>query len=159
MLANIKSFFRDKMQAAPEEATPNAAAGPRHPALHVAACALLLELAHADEEFTDAERAHIEAAVQRHFGLDAGTAAELIQLADQERRQAVDLFQFTALITDHYDLAQKTLLLEAMWGLIYADGHVAKHETYLIRKLSKLLDVSPGYLADAKKRVEQRRDG
>jgi uncharacterized tellurite resistance protein B-like protein len=119
----------------------------------VAACALLLELAHADDEFSDSERHHVEAVVRRHLALDEDTAQRLIDLADEERRAAIDLFQFTSLIRDSYDLGQKTLLAEIMWGVVLADGRIERHESYLLRKIANLLDLKPGYLAEARKRV------
>ena len=154
MLDGIRAFFQDRMTA-PEATDDDPSEAKTHPSLQVAACALLLELAHADDEFADAERAHLENAVQRHFGLDTDTAQQLIDFADAERRRGADLHQFTRLITDNYDMAQKMVLLETMWGLVYADGMVAQHETYLMRKLSHLLDVKPAYLSEAKKRAEQ----
>ena len=155
VLDAFKSFFSDKM-AAPASVTD--AEDPKHPEINVAACALLLELAYADDEFSDPERNHLEATIQRHFDLSAETARELIELADQQRRRAVDLFQFTGLICQSYDESQKMVLLEAMWGLVYADGEVAKHETYLMRKVSRLMDVRPGFLSDAKKKAEAKRN-
>jgi uncharacterized tellurite resistance protein B-like protein len=121
--------------------------------LHVAACALLLEIAHADEAFSDAERAHIEAVMQRHFDLDQETATGLIELAEAERSNAIDLYQFTSLIRDSYDLGQKTLLAEIMWGLVLTDGEVQRHESYMLRKIANLLDLEPGYLSSARKRA------
>ena len=79
--------------------------------------------------------------------------AELIQLADEERTRSVDLYQFTSLMTMSYDEGQRMVLAEMMWGLVYADGTVAKHESHLMRKLSQLLDLRPGYLAEAKQRA------
>lgn len=122
--------------------------------LHVAACALLLELAWADENFTDDERLHIEAVMQRHFDLDQETAEALMELAEAERTQATDLYQFTSLIRQHYDLGQKTLLAEIMWGVILTDGRVQRHEGYMLRKIANLLDLEPGYLSFARKSVE-----
>jgi uncharacterized tellurite resistance protein B-like protein len=119
----------------------------------VAACALLLELAHADDEFSDGERMHIEGVMRRHFDLDEDTAQELIALAQLERAEAIDLYQFTKLIRDGYDLGQKTLLAEIMWGLILTDGEIAHHEAYMLRKIANLLDLKPGYLSQARKRV------
>jgi uncharacterized tellurite resistance protein B-like protein len=153
MLDTIRAFFdRTMSKTADESAEAGASAQPE---ARVAACALLLELAYADDEFSDTERAHLESAVERHFGLSSETARELIELADHERRKAVDLFQFTALVSREYDAAQKMVLLEVMWGLVYADGVVAKHETYLMKKVSKLLDVQPGFLAEARRRAEK----
>ena len=141
MLDAISRFFRRSMD--PEEGAGGGEA--REPDLRLAACALLLELAHADE-----------AAVRRHFGVDPAQAEELIELAEAERRQAVDFWQFTSLIDRHYSLAQKTLLAEIMWGLVYSDGELREKEQHLMRKISHLLHIKPGYLAEARKRVEER---
>jgi uncharacterized tellurite resistance protein B-like protein len=121
--------------------------------LHIAACALLLELAHADDEFSEAEATHIEVVLRRHFDLDEETAQELMELAEEERSAAIDLYQFTRLIRSSYDLGQKTLLAEVMWGLILSDGEIARHEAYMLRKIANLLDLEPGYLAAARKRA------
>ena len=145
MLDSIRTFFNRKMQNG-----GNTEVTDQTYRLHVAACALLLELAYADNNFTDGERAHIEAVLQRHFGLDAETASSLIELADAERKSSSDLYQFTSLIRDSYDLGQKTLLAEIMWGLILTDGEIARHEGYLLRKIGNLLDLKPGYLAQAR---------
>lgn len=126
--------------------------------LHIAACALLLELAHADDEFSSAERSHIDAVLRRHFDLDAGTAEELMALAEAEREKAIDLFQFTTLIRNGYDLGQKTLLAEIMWSLILTDGEIGRHESYMLRKIASLLDLEPGYLSSARKRAAQKLD-
>ena len=123
--------------------------------LHLAACALLLELAHADDEFTEAEAGHIEVVLRRHFDLSEAEALELMELAEQERSGAIDLWQFTSLIRSSYDLGQKTLLAEVMWGLILADGEIARHEAYLLRKIANLLDLEAGYLSEARKRVDR----
>lgn len=155
MLDPIRTFFQRNIAIDIDGGT-----GPEHAPrlpqqkLHVAACALLLELAHADDEFADIERSHIEAVLQRHFDLDPQTAQELIDLAEAERAQAIDLFQFTNLIRNSYDLGQKTLLAEIMWGLVLTDGRIARHESYMLRKIANLLDLEPGYLASARRRVE-----
>lgn len=123
--------------------------------VHIAACALLLELAHADGEFSDSERTTIESALDRHFGLDEATACELMDLAEAERAQSVDHFQFTRLIVDQYDLGQRMVLAEVMWGVILADQELAQHEAYLIRKLARLLELEPAYLSQARKAAEE----
>jgi uncharacterized tellurite resistance protein B-like protein len=38
-----------------------------------------------------------------------------------------------------------------MWGVILADGKIAEHEAYLVRKLANLLNLEPGYLAQARR--------
>ena len=123
--------------------------------VHVAACSLLLEIAYADGEFSAAERAHLEHVLARHFGLDAQTGARLLAIAHEERAQAVDHFRFTSVLLRNYDIGQKMVLAEVMWGLVLADGEVADHEHYMARKISNLLDLPPAYLSTAKAAAEQ----
>ena len=144
---SFKKFFNQRMQPAePANGTSSSKLEP----LHVAACALLLELAYADEVFTEDERNHIHAILMRHFALDYDTAQELMKLADAERKQSVDVFQFANLVRNSYDVGQKTLLAEIMWGLILTDGEIARHESYMLRKIANLLDLEPGYLSKAR---------
>ena len=117
----------------------------------VAACALLLEIAHADGEFSAEERRHIESAMARHFNLAPDAVATLMAAADAERRDSVDHFQFTRQIAADFDLGRKTLLAEIMWGVILADGRIASHEEYLVRKVGNLLNLEPGYLSQARR--------
>jgi len=127
--------------------------------IQLAACALLLEIAHADEEFSEPERLHIHAALQRHFALDDRTATELLRLAEEERQQSIDHFQFTRLIDQSYDLGQKMVLAEVLWGAALADGKLAEHESYLVRKVANLLRLEPGYLNEARRAAASRRPG
>jgi uncharacterized tellurite resistance protein B-like protein len=147
MLSAIRKFFSSSMNPAPEaegkEATKD---------IRLAACALLLELANADDEFTDDERQHLESAVRRQFGLGAAEAEKLLELAQQARDEAEDLWQFTNLIAENYSTGQKMVLAEIMWGLVYSDGDLASKEDYLMRKICNLLRLEPGYLAEARQR-------
>jgi uncharacterized tellurite resistance protein B-like protein len=118
--------------------------------LHLAACVLLLDVAHADGEFSDAERTHLESVLERHFSLPPESGRALMELADKERRAAVDHFQFTSQLRASYDTGQKMVLAEIMWAIVLADGKVADHEHYLTRKISNLLELEPGYLSAAK---------
>lgn len=127
--------------------------------LHLAACALLLEVAHADGEFTAAERSHLEEVLERHFSLPPETGRRLMELAEEERREAVDQYRFTSLLQDSYDIGQKMVLAEIMWGLVLADGEIAEHEHYLTRKISNLLGLSPGYLSAAKAAASREQQG
>jgi uncharacterized tellurite resistance protein B-like protein len=150
MLDAIRRFVSDHLigGAAP---TGQASASPGPAQVQVAACALLLELAHADGEFTVPERDHIERTLVRHFGLDETTSRELLKLAEAERAESLDHFQFTRLIASQYDLGQKMVLAEVMWGVILADGHLSDHETHLVRKLASLMQLEPAYLAQARR--------
>jgi uncharacterized tellurite resistance protein B-like protein len=150
MLDVIRRFVRDHIAGDTLPAEGASASSP--PArVQLAACALLLELAHADGEFTAPEREHIERTLIHHFGLDESRSGELLRLAEVERAQSLDHFQFTRLIASEYDLGQKMLLAEVMWGVILADGRLSDHETHLVRKLASLMQLEPAYLAQARR--------
>jgi uncharacterized tellurite resistance protein B-like protein len=154
VLDAIRTFVTRRILA-PGDAPAESVSGPS--GVPLAACALLLELAHADGSMSPSEQAHIERAVRQHFGLDDATARELIELAEAERRQSIDHYQFTRLLATRYDLGQKMRLAELMWGVILADGQLATHETWLVRKLAHLLELEPGYLSEARKAAAEQR--
>ena len=152
MLDAIKSFFGSKMEPASQEEEVG-----EHD-VRLAACALLIEIAYADDEFTEDENQHLLSAVRRQYGLDEQEAEQLVELAEEARASAVDLWQFTKLIKKSYSLGQKMVLVEVMWGLVYSDGELSSHEESLMRRVCHLLDLAPGYLSDVRKRVESGRD-
>jgi uncharacterized tellurite resistance protein B-like protein len=150
MLEAIRRFVSERL-IGPSD-VPAGMVTPAGPSrVQLAACALLLELAHADGEFNAEERQHIEHTLVRHFGLDEATGAELLRLAEAERAQSLDHFQFTRLIAAEYDLGQKMVLAEVMWGVILADGRLTDHETHLVRRLASLMQLEPAYLAQARR--------
>ncbi len=151
MFNALKKFVSSRVPQGP------AAGGPEP--LHVAACALLLELAHADGEFSDSEQQHIRQSLARHFGLDEQLTTDLMAFADAQRARSIDHFQFTREINAQYDLGQKMVLAEVMWGVVLADGAIAEHEAYLVRKMANLLDLEPGYLSQARRSASDARKG
>lgn len=147
MLEAIRRFVQDRLGADSREVP----GGPPPSRVQLAACALLLELAHADNEFSADERHHIEGTLGRHFGLDQASGAELIRLAETARSESLDHFQFTRLVAAEYTLAQKMVLAEVMWGVILADGRLTDHETHLVRKMASLMQLDPAHLAEARR--------
>lgn len=129
-------------------AKPDAAQAPD---VRLAACALLVELAQADGEFSADERLIIAAALKRHFGLDEAGVAALMAEAEAAVQQSVDHFTFTRQVLTGFDLGQRMVLAEVMWSVILADGTLADHEAYLVRKLANLLELEPAYLSEARK--------
>lgn len=151
MLDAIRSIFSGKPETQPSDVP--AGVDP----VHLAACALLLEIAYADGEFSQPERAHLEQVLARHFGLDTERGRDLLRVAEEERRRSVDHFRFTSVLMRSYDIGQKMVLAEVMWGLVLADGAIADHEHYLTRKISNLLELPPAYLSTAKAAAEKAR--
>lgn len=139
----------------PAGAAPAASAGGAGEVdpVHLAACVLLLDVAYADGTFTDDERSHLEETMGRHFALPLESVRALIEAAEAERANAIDHFRYTNTLQQHFDVGQKMVLAEVMWGLVLADGTVDEHEHYLTRKISNLLELEPGFLSTAKQRA------
>ena len=124
--------------------------------IQVATCALLLEVANSDDEFSDIERDNIVQILEKDFELSDEYAKELMELSDKEREESIDLWQFTNLVNEHYSIEEKIKIIEMVWKVIYADGKLDKYEDHLAHKLSNLLKLTHKQLIDAKLKV---RDG
>ncbi len=116
----------------------------------IAACVLLLETAHSDNECTAEEISHVLEVMKNDFAISEEQAEELLELAHQERSQAVDLWQFTNLINQQFGRQEKMRLMEAVWRIIHADGQLEKHEDYFAHKLATLLRLKHKDLIAAK---------
>ena len=121
--------------------------------IRIATCALFLEMAQIDGEFSDEERERILGILKQEFDLSEEVAAELTNAADKERKDSIDLWKFTNLINENYSEDEKVRVVEFLWKLVYADGKLDQHEDYLIHKLATLLEIGHGQLIDAKMRV------
>jgi len=138
MLKNLQRFFEQKIQSVSggqRQGTPERA-------LQLATASLLIEVSRADFHIDASERHVIIQAVQKFFSLDRDETEEIVALAEGEMDDATCLFQFTRLVNDHFDYAQKLKIVELMWRVCYADVDKDKYEEHLIRKVSDLLYVS-----------------
>lgn len=107
--------------------------------IQLALCALLLEVAHCDDEFNDEERNIIIKTVKNKFDLSSEAANDLIEVAENERKNSVDLWHFTKQINENYSHDEKFELMEMLWKVVFADNNLDKHEDYIIHTMNKLL--------------------
>lgn len=151
MLRALKDLF-DAISA-PPAAKPAAA---EH-LLQLATAVLLVEVTRADPALGAAERLAVVEALRRTFALGADELARLVELAEQTARTASDFHQFTSVINDRFDQGQKGRVVEYMWQVAYADGHLDAHENHLISKVAGLLHVTHGEYIAAKLRAKEQR--
>jgi uncharacterized tellurite resistance protein B-like protein len=118
--------------------------------LRMATCVLLLEIAHADRELHPMEEVVVRDVLQNRFDLEDDAVAELVRFATEQRKESVDLFQFTRLINQSFTVSDKLLLMEELWRVVYADGVLHHYEDALAGKLSGLLRLTHKQLIDAK---------
>jgi uncharacterized tellurite resistance protein B-like protein len=122
--------------------------------LQLATAVLLVEVMRADASFHDAERSAVLAALRTTFQLGEDEAQRLAELATATARQATDLFGFTSHINAHFDMAQKLHMVELMWQVAYADGHLADHERHVLWRVADLLHVPQGAYVNARLRAQ-----
>lgn len=146
MLNRIKRFFDQHLAA------ESMARDPEH-VLRLAIGALLLEMTHMDGEVWPEQRQAVERAVQTCFDLTASEARELLDLAEAERTESTDYFQFTSLINGAYTPEQKVRLVEMLWRVAYANEALHMYEEHLVRKVADLLHVPHSAFIAAKHRV------
>jgi uncharacterized tellurite resistance protein B-like protein len=121
--------------------------------VRVAACALFVEMARIDEEFTKTEMETILAIVQERYGLSREHADALVAEADRELDKSVDLWQFARLINENYSADEKIEIIEILWRMVFVDGKMDRYEHYLMNKLKNLLRLSHDQLIAAKLKV------
>ena len=109
--------------------------------LQLACAALMIEVLYADYSVDQSEIDTLRKALQDNFDLKIDEAENLIQLAEEERAQATDYYQFTSLINEFYTQQQKRELVTRLWQMAYADHTVHKFEEHLVRRLADLLHV------------------
>lgn len=147
MLKHVQNFFSQFI-----EPDLKAGATVQPHALQLATAALLMEMMRMDDQVTAPERATAIAALRGEFGLSQGKLDTLVALAEEEARQATSYYQFTSLINKSCDPAQKAKILEYLWQVAYADGHVDAHESHLLRKIADLLYIPQAEYVAAKQR-------
>jgi len=153
MMDLIKKFF-EKTSASIAE---NRSDGPKpEHDLRIATCALFLEMAQIDGEFSDPEREHIISRLRKEFSLSDENLDELMNATSKELNGSIDLWQFTNLINQNYSLEEKIRIVEMIWELAYLDGKLDQHEDYLAHKLANLLRLNHKQLIDAKLKIIHR---
>lgn len=121
--------------------------------LRLATAAILLEIAHADGEFTPAEDGDIGSFLADRFQLSRADAAELMQAADEIRKKTVDYFAMTNYIRKNTSLDERIDIVKTMWRMAYGDGKLTDYEHYLVRKLADLLGLEHRVMIDTKSAV------
>ena len=121
--------------------------------IRVATCALFVEIASIDEEFTQAEMETLLSILKEKYGLAKEYADALIVEAKKELSGSVDLWQFAKRINENYSNDEKIEIIETLWRIVYVDGKMDKYEHYLMNKLQNLLRISHDQLISAKLKV------
>lgn len=122
--------------------------------VQIATCALFLEVANSDDDFSIEEKEFIESTMKDKFNLDDKTVSELINLSIKQTEKSVSLYEFTEIINQIFDQDSKFEILKNLWRLVFADGTLDKYEEYFIRKISGNLHMEHSNMIAAKMEVK-----
>ena len=123
--------------------------------LQISSAILMLLVARTDHDITESELSNVRQAMQSKFQLSELATAALMDDATSQIEDVIDFHQFTSSINEHFDLAQKCMLIEYMWQVALADGNLDAYEDHFIRKIADLLYLRPTELLSARERARQ----
>ncbi|MCD4654822.1 TerB family tellurite resistance protein [bacterium] len=116
----------------------------------LAASVIFLEMAAMDNDLADIEIVEITEILRTQYNLTDSEVSELLKNAEEARKSAIDIYQFTRSINESCSQQEKLLLMEQIWRIIYADGRLDKHEDHLVHKLANLLHIDHKNMIAAK---------
>jgi uncharacterized tellurite resistance protein B-like protein len=91
---------------------------------------------------SDLERDKLHAIIKRRFDLDDSQTDTLVDKATAVEHESIDLYHFTSQLNRSLDEPGRLRIVEMMWEIAYADGHVSEFEDNLIWRAADLLGVS-----------------
>ncbi len=122
--------------------------------IQIATCALFLEVANSDDNFTKEEKEEIFIIMKDTFALDKTEVEELIKLSEEQVKKSVSLYEFTDVINNGFSREDKFQVLKNLWRLIFIDEELHHYEDYFIRKISSNLKLSHQDMIAAKLSVK-----
>ena len=102
---------------------------------------LLFEVVLIDDCFDDKERNQLESSISNLFDLEESLIDELIDKAYDEHHSTTSLHAIVKEINEHLEEAEKIKIIEHLWRIAFADGHLDKFEEHIIRRIADLLYV------------------
>jgi uncharacterized tellurite resistance protein B-like protein len=110
--------------------------------LELATAALLIELARSDFSESSTELDAIRQLLAKRFALAPDAVEKLLTDAGRRADDAVSLHEFTHRLNTELPQSEKLAILEMLWRVSHADGHIDKHEEQLIQRIAGLLHIS-----------------
>ena len=148
----LKKFFGEKSSDKENEDVLN------NSVIVEAVVVLLLRAANIDGKKDEQEIKAIKRLIIKQFNYNEEEADILIVSASKKEESSTDLFEWSKIINDHYDLDSKKIVFSMMCEIICADGLIDPFESNLIRRLSGLLYISDKDAGAIKKKVMNNKD-
>lgn len=122
----------------------------------LATAVLLVEAGLMDGEFGAEERETILRLLAKQFSVATAEAERLVAAAEQEAARSTELYSHSRTVKDNLSYKERLDIIEMLWEVVYADGHLHDFEANLMRRLNRLLFVEDLDSGLARKRVLER---
>lgn len=154
MLDYLRRVFSEN-QSDTVQSDSNTNVNGRSKKIEISACALFIETAKADGDFTDDERTIIISEMKSTFNLDDDYVNDLLMLAEERIKESVSLYEFTGVINSTFSHEEKIELIESLWRLIYKDQKLNQYEDHLIKRIAATINIEHKQIINAKLWVKQ----
>ena len=103
---------------------------------------LLIECAKEDGDFSDDEIIKIKSLLNTKLNIDSNDVNAIFDAALEITQDNVEIYSLTKDIRDNFSHEEILKILEYMWAVMLADGHVDDFEAALMRKIIGLFHLS-----------------
>ena len=135
MLKKIKSLFTKTSEEVPEKEQVSQK-------IDKTCAALIIEVALADKVFDKSEVDLLKEMLLKAYSLKAKDVQDLIENAEKAVQESTSLYEYTRKVNDNFDYESKLNLVDQLWRIAFADGHLDKYEEHVVRKIADLIHIS-----------------
>jgi uncharacterized tellurite resistance protein B-like protein len=136
--------------------TPDAAVQTSADRLQLATALLFAKAGLIDGEVSADEHSAIVQLLRKRFSLSDQQSVALFDRAITAAQDSVELFSHTKIVKDALSYEERLDIIEMLWEVVYADGHLHDFEANLMRRVTGLLYVEDKDSGTARKRVLDR---
>lgn len=148
MINALKKWFEELSQ---EKSTDT---DQKTESINLCCFSLMVITASVDSVFDHSERKTIEQLGRDLFDLDNATIEEILKDATAQAGDSTSLYEFTSLIHEHLSENEKFKLIEGLWRIAFADGHLDKYEEHVIRRVAELIYLDHARFTEARHMAE-----
>lgn len=128
-----------------------------HSQKQLAEAALMYHVIAVDGVIHDEERQRMAEVLAQHFDLSEEETKALATDAKLAEHEAIDLYQFTAVLKNSLNEEDRISIIENLWEMVFADGVIHELEDNVVWRVAELLGVDSRDRMALKRRVWKRR--
>ncbi len=134
------SFFKDLFDNEP--GSDKNSSYPGYNRVEIATCALFLEAAKSDFEFSDKEHEAVTEIVKNLFDLSDEQVQELVNISEERSEKSVSLYDITDILNKNLTDDEKFELMKNLWKILLADEKLSGYEEQMARLVNNNLNLS-----------------